>query len=591
MALIVASCQKEYLSEETMRLIPGVERTITASACFPQSADKAHLNSLQNVVWDLGDALNINGTNVAINSIQNSGTVAKFYPGTIMANTLNGTDNYWAVYPTTLAGAYSGGGYLPADFSSTTSLSVHLPDTQVVNISADTLQDHTYMAAHASVAAGTGYVDFQMRNLGAVLKLNLRPKAGNTTSNRVDSIVFTSYNASLAGTFTVSDNATNPTITPAAGGTNKLVVKFQNGNNRYIDITGGKTVSVILPPLAGKNLNMRIYGDDARYTEKIAANASLNRNYIYTSIVSDIAFESHSYYGPFSVATGRQVYFAPGNLQWSATGGGATPTTHAVAGGGTADGTWRFAKKQWHMVGAANSNVSSTYNGWIDLFGWATSGYGGYQPYLTSSNTNDYLPIPQDLAGTNYDWGVYNNPSLPKGKGNAVWRTLTANEWDWLLNSRSTTTIVNGVSAARYAVAYLDTNSANGNTYTAASGLLGVIIFPDNAGTLTLSGSGSQWGGINVDGGYTTSTPLTLSTVSYSDWIRLEQIGCAFLPAAGDRSKLNVSQVGDMGRYWSGTFDPSTGKNSWSLIFSRNGIHPSHTRQYGICVRLAQNAQ
>ena len=343
--------------------------------------------------------------------------------------------------------------------------------------------------------------------------------------------------------------------------------------------------------MASKNLTMRVYNTDDCKSTKSVSSATLARNNIYTNTVSNIAFEKRDYFGPFSVAADRQVYLAPGNLQWSATGGGTTPTTHTVAGGGTAPGTWRFAEKQWHFIGSDNSNVSSSYSGWIDLFGWATSGFGGYQPYLVSLQDQDYLPAPQDLAGTNYDWGVYNTPSLPKGRGNAVWRTLTASEWDVLLTSRSTTTIVNGVSAARYTMAYLDTNSANGNTYTAANKLFGIILFPDNAGTLTLSGNGSQWGDINVDGfGY--ATPPTLSTVSYSDWIMLEQIGCAFLPAAGDRQSVsNPAAVGSNGRYWSGSFILG-GQKSWCVLFSKNypHIHPSKARSFGLSVRLAQTA-
>ncbi|MBO4543688.1 MAG: hypothetical protein J5725_10975, partial [Bacteroidales bacterium] len=38
----------------------------------------------------------------------------------------------------------------------------------------------------------------------------------------------------------------------------------------------------------------------------------------------------------FSVSATDRVYFSPGNLQWSATNGGSTYTTHTVAGGGTA---------------------------------------------------------------------------------------------------------------------------------------------------------------------------------------------------------------------------------------------------------------
>lgn len=53
----------------------------------------------------------------------------------------------------------------------------------------------------------------------------------------------------------------------------------------------------------------------------------------------------------FSVSDTQKVYFSPGNLQWSATNGGSTPTSHAVAYNDTAAGTWRFAPNQWDTIG------------------------------------------------------------------------------------------------------------------------------------------------------------------------------------------------------------------------------------------------
>ena len=88
----------------------------------------------------------------------------------------------------------------------------------------------------------------------------------------------------------------------------------------------------------------------------------------------------NTYTAGFSVSRGMTVYFSPGNLQWSATG------THAISGGGTASGTWRFAEHQWDIIGEDNQNISSSYRGWIDLFGWGTSGYNSKYPYMTSTN-------------------------------------------------------------------------------------------------------------------------------------------------------------------------------------------------------------
>ena len=56
--------------------------------------------------------------------------------------------------------------------------------------------------------------------------------------------------------------------------------------------------------------------------------------------------------GVFSLSDTTIALFSQGNLQYQAT-----------------TNTWRFAENQWDIVGYANMNVSSTYDGWIDLFG------------------------------------------------------------------------------------------------------------------------------------------------------------------------------------------------------------------------------
>ena len=78
--------------------------------------------------------------------------------------------------------------------------------------------------------------------------------------------------------------------------------------------------------------------------------------------------------GVFSVSDTKQVQFSQGNLQYQAS-----------------TNTWRFAENQWDyvgtqipdqyghaggtVIGSDNSNISQTYSGWIDLFGWGTSGW------------------------------------------------------------------------------------------------------------------------------------------------------------------------------------------------------------------------
>ena len=81
--------------------------------------------------------------------------------------------------------------------------------------------------------------------------------------------------------------------------------------------------------------------------------------------------------GLFSVSADKQVYFSQGNLQYQAS-----------------TDTWRFAENQYDMIGNDNANVSSSYSGWIDLFGWGT----GNHPTDTIQNSEIYNEF--------VDWGV-----------------------------------------------------------------------------------------------------------------------------------------------------------------------------------------
>ena len=137
----------------------------------------------------------------------------------------------------------------------------------------------------------------------------------------------------------------------------------------------------------------------------------------------------------FSVSDTKQVYFSQGNLQYQAE-----------------TNTFRFAPHQYNYVGTDNSNIYDiNYLGWIDLFGWGTSGWDNGNVYYrpndykstgTESNGFGYGPINgsgynYDLTGAlaNADWGVYN--AIING-GNQInqWRTLTSDEWVYLSSGR-----------------------------------------------------------------------------------------------------------------------------------------------------------
>ncbi|MBO7617140.1 MAG: hypothetical protein J6T22_08045, partial [Bacteroidales bacterium] len=233
--------------------------------------------------------------------------------------------------------------------------------------------------------------------------------------------------------------------------------------------------------------------------------------------------------GKFTInEDGDQVYFSQGNLQYQAS-----------------TDTWKFADNQFDYVGSTNSSISSTYSGWIDLFGWGTSGYHNssdpynvnYQPWSTSTsqvnssyNYYGYGPSTNmtdlNLTGTsaNYDWGVY-NPISNGGNTANQWRTLTRPEWNYVFNTRATT------SGIRYAKA--NVNNVNG-----------VILLPDDWSTSTYSLNNTN----------SSSVSFSSNTLTASQWSTLEQAGAVFLPAAGIRGETYVNKVGSDGYYWSASY-------------------------------------
>ena len=202
--------------------------------------------------------------------------------------------------------------------------------------------------------------------------------------------------------------------------------------------------------------------------------------------------------GVFSVAEGRTVTFSKGNLQYH-----------------PANNEWRFAENQTDYIGDANSNISSSYNGWLDLFGWSTStrNFG----VSTSKDYNDY-------SGPFVDWGTN---KIGNDAPN-TWRTLTYDEWGYLLDTRPNASSFKGVAQV--------------------NGVNGLILLPDNwtcpVGITFKSGIHSRYG-VDYYAAYQTFTA--------DQWSKLEKSGAVFLPAAGYRYGSDVDFVQEGGSCWSAT--------------------------------------
>ena len=235
----------------------------------------------------------------------------------------------------------------------------------------------------------------------------------------------------------------------------------------------------------------------------------------------------------FSVSETQKVTFSPGNLQYH-----------------PANNEWRFAPSQLDYIGDANSNCSSTYNGWLDLFGWSTSAtnFG----VSTSTDENDY-------SGSFVDWGTN---KIGNDAPN-TWRTLTYYEWDYLRYYRTNADSLVGVAQV--------------------NGVNGLIFLPDNwtcpSGVTFKAGFQSNYG-VDYYAAYQTFTA--------DQWSKLEAAGAVFLPASGRRYGSNVNYVQYYGLYWSATENLSNYASH--LDFRSGGAYVNSDFRYlGFSVRLVKD--
>lgn len=395
----------------------------------------------------------------------------------------------------------------------------------------------------------------------------------NTTGTDliVDRVEVSSASKQLCGPCGISfDNSYNLTVTPKTSGITdgekKVTVVFEGAP--LVVTSGGNPVEVQVPILpvsaASNDLTISVYTHHlpgtlpcSGYTfSRALPNPDIARNEMMPARVLFNA-SSHPTGLYFSVSETAKVIFSIANLQY-----------HAHAG------LWRFAEHQYDIIGAPNSNISSTYNDWIDLFGYGTSLHNSINPYMTSETFSDYPN--SNISGTDYDWGV-RNPITNGGNQPNLWRTLTSAEWYYLLHVRGVdnkpaASTVCDVANARFAKARVN-------------GQNGLIIFPDQythpSPQVDLQDCINE---IHI--AWTNAVAISLA-----EWSKMESAGAVFLPAAGYREGSEPLEVDQEGDYWSSSFESD---NSRRVMFNNsntgdasfvNGTHP----HYGYAVRLVMD--
>ena len=254
--------------------------------------------------------------------------------------------------------------------------------------------------------------------------------------------------------------------------------------------------------------------------------------------------------GEFSVSAGKKVHFSQGNLR--------------AFYNSSESWEWYFSTNQWDYVGYADGNkliiddgILSSDSHSVDLFCWSTN-----VTYYGIHNSKD----DGTYNGSFKDWGT--NAIINGGSKANIWYTPSQDEWTYLLNTRSGSTI--GATAnARYTYATINTDGTSEN---------GMILFPD--GVTFEASEATTWGTINNNSNWSTKCTT-------DQWAALEAKGCVFLPTAGWRSGTNEGGgAEDRGRYWLAT---SIDNNSaYSIFFgTASGTAANdYYRRFGRSVRL-----
>ncbi len=258
--------------------------------------------------------------------------------------------------------------------------------------------------------------------------------------------------------------------------------------------------------------------------------------------------------GLFSVSDTKKVYFSKGNLQ------------------ATYDGsswTWSFAEHQYDALGEAGANTLINGNGTVsapgsvDLFGWvgAKSAFEGMAAFGISNS--DTIKNYGNVAGEalKSDWGT-NAISNGGNVANYGWRTLTQDEWNYVVSTRA------------------DADSKKGAA--TVSGVKGWILLPDAwtlpAGASFTAGAGTQY---------------TTNSYTAEQWAVMESAGAVFLPVTGLRSVSAIINP-DEGHYWSATSNGSSKHSAYDAKLTDSSFlvgSANETRYRGAAVRLAKDSE
>lgn len=549
--LLMTACQPETLYERLG--IPEGALLLTSESFNGSNTKTSVLN--ETVQWENNDQVSLRGNtysvtvsngNAYIGSLnEGSGTIYGYYPANLKPYTWNQNSVYVNI---------------PAEYES-----FFDGDRQVIQL--------PMMGSAAEEASTIGF-----KHLTAAILVRVK----NTTGQDVflDSVIVSSATQKLNGSTRFLHDSENFGVTAATTSTNRQKrVKVYFSDNPVIYNGGNdiKEVQVPILPINSGDITIGVYAH-CQSAEAISITgvpsvlkvksynfsnskntSALARNQMCTAQIELKTTTPSSLVDAslFSVGASTKIRFSKGNLQYI---------------GSDANPYWKFADNQYSVIDN-NSQCSAATNIDRDLLGWGTSGYNNKYPYMVSTTASDYgNGSGVHIAGTNYDWGVYN--AISNG-GNEVnqWRTLTDAEWTYLFKTR--------------------TNAALKYGFGVVGGVNGIIILPDAFLDPSTNNGSSAFAPGNG-----TTPDWTDNIYSPENWTLMENAGAIFLPVAGRRNGTSYnSTYAVRGYYWSATASSSSAKYIYFYKSTggtiKTNLNTSQTdgRYYGFSVRLVRDVQ
>ncbi len=486
--------------------------------------------------WSADDPVNVNDSLVLLR-----------YSGSNPVLDVSQAPTYWAVYPSQIVFSFSN-----------SRINLSIPQVQTYEEDGSGRQ-----VVKAPMAAYSRGEELSFTNLGALLAINIQNNAYGSIT--VSEVRVTASDIALWGDGYVDDYQSDNrkmVLTSTPQDHNEIIVRGANNAslNFVISRNNSKTVYVYVPATESANkYSITVVATSGSTdvsntrTQSNSHGGTLPRNCfaVVPFNIADIALPEGALSGVFTVTSGGvKVRFSQGNLQYKAT---------AASGN-----KWRFATNQWDYVGDAthgnvyengvkcnNASISSTYSGWIDLFGWGANGYSGKHPYTHTANESDYGVAVNNVLGY-YEWGRNVISNGGNSDNPTLWCTLSATEWNFLLNSRS-----------------FDGNKGNGYSYSKVTinNVWGLLLYPDDF----------------------------LLQTSYNNRNDLTEVpdGCVFLPGAGRRDPtggtMSFPSVGGGVYYWLRSISTSASEPHYITATILGDVaYGTAKKYYGQSVRLVQ---